>query len=291
MNWIIGRREFFMKKLLYLLGIIVAVLFVWEMYDRFAENRNVEDKPVVSEVVNRVFSAEGIKESDCIVEGYYYYGTNYLGEEGCHELLDEIAKKLGVNTEYEYYREKTDTGYTATLTKEGADSLLVLKLITVENEESENVISQKQYLSINLEINNSIDSAFHYQKNVASIIKNILEENESLENRNASDDDMSGNLSLSIKGKIYGLADIEQQKRIAKEMLKEFGAVEIFDNVVENKESDRGDMYSLYGYTKEISDYVSIGNQKINVNIAFNYDENNNETIIHIGSPIVNYDY
>lgn len=280
-----------MKKLLYLLGIIVAVLFVWEMYDRFAENRNVEDKPVVSEVVNRVFSAEGIKESDCIVEGYYYYGTNYLGEEGCHELLDEIAKKLGVNTEYEYYREKTDTGYTATLTKEGADSLLVLKLITVENEESENVISQKQYLSINLEINNSIDSAFHYQKNVASIIKNILEENESLENRNASDDDMSGNLSLSIKGKIYGLADIEQQKRIAKEMLKEFGAVEIFDNVVENKESDRGDMYSLYGYTKEISDYVSIGNQKINVNIAFNYDENNNETIIHIGSPIVNYDY
>lgn len=291
MNWIIGRREFFMKKLLYLLGIIVAVLFVWEMYDRFAENRNVEDKPVVSEVVNRVFSAEGIKESDCIVEGYYYYGTNYLGEEGCHELLDEIAKKLGVNTEYEYYREKTDTGYTATLTKEGADSLLVLKLITVENEESENVISQKQYLSINLEINNSIDSAFHYQKNVASIIKNILEENESLENRNASDDDKSGNLSLSIKGKIYGLADIEQQKRIAKEMLKEFGAVEIFDNVVENKESDRGDMYSLYGYTKEISDYVSIGNQKINVNIAFNYDENNNETIIHIGSPIVNYDY
>lgn len=280
-----------MKKLLYLLGIIVAVLFVWEMYDRFAENRNVEDKPVVSEVVNRVFSAEGIKESDCIVEGYYYYGTNYLGEEGCHELLDEIAKKLGVNTEYEYYREKTDTGYTATLTKEGADSLLVLKLITVENEESENVISQKQYLSINLEINNSIDSSFHYQKNVASIIKNILEENESLENRNASDDDMSGNLSLSIKGKIYGLADIEQQKRIAKEMLKEFGAVEIFDNVVENKESDRGDMYSLYGYTKEISDYVSIGNQKINVNIAFNYDENNNETIIHIGSPIVNYDY
>lgn len=280
-----------MKKLLYLLGIIVAVLFVWEMYDRFAENRNVEDKPVVSEVVNRVFSAEGIKESDCIVEGYYYYGTNYLGEEGCHELLDEIAKKLGVNTEYEYYREKTDTGYTATLTKEGADSLLVLKLITVENEESENVISQKQYLSINLEINNSIDSAFHYQKNVASIIKNILEENESLENRNASDDDKSGNLSLSIKGKIYGLADIEQQKRIAKEMLKEFGAVEIFDNVVENKESDRGDMYSLYGYTKEISDYVSIGNQKINVNIAFNYDENNNETIIHIGSPIVNYDY
>lgn len=278
--------SFFMKRILYLVGIIAMVLLVWEVYDRILENNTDEDRPVASEVVNRVFLNEGIKESNCVVEGYYYYGTNYLGEESSHELLDKIAKRMGVNTEYEYYREKTETGYMATLTKEAADSILLLRLITVENEEGLNVISQKQYLSINLEINNSIDSAFYYQKNITEIIKNILKENEELDNRNPTENDVSGNISLSIKGKISKLADVEQQKRISKEILKEFGASEVFEHIEEEKS-----MYSLYGYTDVISDYVSIGNNKVNVNVAFNYDDINDETIIHIGSPIVNYDY
>lgn len=279
-----------MKRVIYIIFIIALVFFAWELYDGYLEKNKVEDKPVVSEVVGRVFSMEGINKSECLIEGYYFYGTNYLGEDGSRELLDRIANKLGVNTKYEYIREKTDTGYVAILTKEGADSKLVIKLITVEKEESETVISQKQYLSMNLEINNSINSAFYYYNNIAKIMKNVIFENKD-NNENITEENINNNLTISVKGLIQGNVSIDEQVRISEKMLNEFGAKEVFDSINESADESKMKMYSLYGYSKGIEDYVAIGKEKININIVFNYNEENRETIIHIGSPIVNYDY
>ena len=280
-----------MKKVVYILCVIALVLFAWEMYDNFAEKNSAEDKPVVSEVVNRVFALEGINKSECLIEGYYFYGTNYMGEDGSRELLDVIANKLGVNTKYEYVREKTDTGYNAVLTKEGENSILEIKLITVEKEESENVISQKQYLSIKLEIDNSINSAFYYYNNIADVMEEILLSNEENNNQELDENNLNNNLTISVKGIVMGDISVDEQKRISKEMLNEFGAKEVFDSINESADESKREMYSLYGYAKNIEDYVAIGKEKINVNIVFNYNEENGETIMHIGSPIVNYDY
>ena len=279
-----------MKRFIYIIIVIALVLGTWELYDNYMEKKNVEDKPAVSEVVGRVFSVEGINKSECIIEGYYFYGTNYLGEDGSRELLDVIANKLGVNTKYEFIREKTDTGYIAILTKEGADSKLIIKLITVEKEESESVISQKQYLSINLEINNSISSAFYYYNNIAEVMENVISENKD-NNENISEENINNNLTISVKGLIKGNISIDEQIRIAKKMLNEFEAKEVFDSINETHDDSKMNMYSLYGYSKSIEDYVAIGKERINLNIVFNYNEENRETIIHIGSPIVNYDY
>lgn len=279
-----------MKRVIYIIFIIALVFFAWELYDGYLEKKNLEDKPVVSEVVGRVFSLEGINKSECLIEGYYFYGTNYLGEDGSRELLDRIANKLGVNTEYEFVREKTDNGYVSILTKKGANSNLIIRLITVEKEESESVISQKQYLSINLEINNSINSAFYYYNNIAKEMEKVISENKD-NNENIKEENINNNLTISVKGMIKGNISIDEQVRISKKLLNEFEAKEVFDSINESTDESKMKMYSLYGYSKGIEDYVAIGKEKINVNIAFNYNEENRETIIHIGSPIVNYDY
>lgn len=279
-----------MKRVIYIIFIIALVLFAWELYDGYLENKNVENKPVVSEVVGRVFGVEGINKSECLIDGYYFYGTNYLSEDGSRELLDRIANKLGVNTEYQFIREKTDNGYISRLVKEGANSNLVIKLITAEKEESESVISQRQYLSINLEINNSIKSAFYYYNNMAKVMENIIFENKD-NNEDIEDENLNNNITISVKGMIKGNLSIDEQVRISKNMLNEFGAKEVFDSINETSDESKMKMYSLYGYSKNIEDYVAIGKEKINVNIAFNYNEEDRETIIHIGSPIVNYDY
>ena len=176
------------------------------------------------------------------------------------------------------------------LTKEGADSKLEIRLITVEKEESESEISQKQYLCINLEINNSIKSAFYYYNNIAKVMENIIFENKD-NNEGFTEENVNNNLTISVKGIIKDNVSIDEQIRISKKMLNEFDAKEVFGSINETADESKMKMYSLYGYSKNIEDYVAIGKEKINVNIAFNYNEENRETIIHIGSPIVNYDY
>lgn len=279
-----------MKRVIYVIFIIALVFFAWELYDGYLEKSKVKDKPVVSEVVGRVFSMEGINKSECLIDGYYFYGTNYLSEDGSRELLDEIANKLGVNTEYQFVREKTDNGNVSILTKEGADSNLIIKLITVEKEESESVISQRQYISINLGINNSIKSAFYYYNNIAKLMESIISENK-YNNEDIKDENINNNLAISVKGMIKGNVSVEEQVRISKNLLNEFDAKEVFDSINETSDESKMKMYSLYGYSKNIEDYVAVGKEKINVNIAFNYNEEDRVTIIHIGSPIVNYDY
>ena len=286
-----------MKKILYVAAIAVVVLGVQKLYDVYGTREAKEVHAEVSDVIANVFNEEGIDESECDIEGYYYYGSMYLSEEGSHELLGKAADGLGVESEYEYYRERTSGGYTATLLKEGADSTLLLKLITVEKEENENLISQQQYISINLKLKDSIKSGFYYRKLIETTMKKLFRENEK-----NSDDYLSGgserhnyadNLWLSVKGKIYGAADVERQKKIAGSILDGIGAEQIFDNEenVGVKDDKSLIMYSIYAYTPDIDDYAAIGSEKINVNIVFSYDEENNITYIHAGSPIINYDY
>lgn len=286
-----------MKRIIYAAAIVAAVFGIQRLYDIYGTKEVKEVHAEVSDVIENVFNEERIDESECNIEGYYYYGSMYLSEEGSHELLSKIADGLGVKSEYEYHRERTSNGYTATLLKEGADSILLLKLITVENEENENLISQQQYVSINLDIKDSVKSGFYYRKLVETNMKKLFKENEE-----KSDDFLAtgserhgyaDNLWLSVKGKIYGAADIERQKKIAGTILDGIGAKQIFDNE-ENigvKDGKNLMMYSIYAYTSEIDDYVAIGSEKINVNIVFSYDEENNVTYIHAGSPIINYDY
>lgn len=286
-----------MKKLVYALVIVVAVLGVQKLYDVYGTKEAKMVHAEVSDVIEHVFDEEGIDKSECVIDGYYYYGSMYLSEEGSHELLSKIADGLGVKSEYEYYRERGGNGYTATLLKESADAKLLLKLITVENEENANLISQQQYISIQLEIKDSVKSGFYYRQLIENNMKKLFRENEEKSEgyplSGTERHSYADNLWLSIKGTIYGTADVKRQKKIAESMLEGIGAEKIFDNeeYIDVKEDENLIMYSIYAYTPEIDDYVAIGSEKINVNIVFSYDEVNNVTIIHAGSPIINYDY
>jgi hypothetical protein len=50
-------------------------------------------------------------------------------------------------------------------------------------------------------------------------------------------------------------------------------------------------LYVIYGYSKYISEYKKIGNQKINVSLAMNYNEEEQSTYIYLSTPLINEDY
>lgn len=298
-----------MKKIIYLLGVGITVLLVQFAYGKLATEKSVSANVIAENSLEKVFKNSNIHKADCEIEGYYYLGEKYYGESGSLELIDKIAERLGVNSEYYYDKYRTDAGSVAVMKKEGKSSELELELITTEYQESQNVIAQRNYLSVSLNIKGSLESGYYYKNLIEKTMKEICkEENDDKANsENISENDkkssntvngekaankdeevstsiISQNLYMVIKGKIYGEIDKGQENKIAKGILKSFQAKEIF-----NGQND--EHMNVYGYTEILSDYVAIGSDKININIAFSYNEKENITYVYVGSPIVNYDY
>ena len=298
-----------MKKIIYLLGVGITVLLVQFAYGKLAPEKSVSANVIAENSLEKVFKNNNIHKADCEIEGYYYLGEKYYGESGSLELIDKIAERLGVNSEYYYDKYRTDAGSVAVMKKEGKSSELELELITTEYQESQNVIAQRNYLSVSLNIKGSLESGYYYKNLIEKTMKEICrEENDDKANsENISENDkkssntvngekaankdeevstsiISQNLYMVIKGKIYGKIDKEQENKIAKGILRSFRAKEIF-----NGQND--EHMNVYGYTKILQDYVAIGSEKININVAFSYNEQENITYVYIGSPIVNYDY
>lgn len=298
-----------MKKIIYLFGVGITVLLVQFAYGKLAPEKSVSANVIAENSLEKVFKNSNIHKADCEIEGYYYLGEKYYGESGSLELIDKIAERLGVNSEYYYDKYRTDAGSVAVMKKEGKSSELELELITTEYQESQNVIAQRNYLSVSLNIKGSLESGYYYKNLIEKTMKEICkEENDDKANsENISENDkkssntvngekaankdeevstsiISQNLYMVIKGKIYGEIDKGQENKIAKGILKSFQAKEIF-----NGQND--EHMNVYGYTEILSDYVAIGSDKININIAFSYNEKENITYVYVGSPIVNYDY
>ena len=162
-------------------------------------------------------------------------------------------------------------------------------MMTVELEESEHLIHQSQYISVRLLIRNSVSSSFYYRKIVAQSIERLMVEQQ---NRYGTDEyekrrhQLIDSLNVSIKGKIHSFLEPSEQMQIAQGILEAMGAKKVFENVQEEEK-----IHSIYAYTDSIKDYVAIGKDRINVNVVFTYDEEENATLLHIGSPIINYDY
>lgn len=293
-----------MKKIIYAIVILVMILSVENIFDRYDQRQPT--KYDLTGVLVSTFDSAGIYESESTLEGTYYYGSMYLTEDSAHELLGRLADYIGVEGGYEFTRNVTETGYESVLYKEAEQSTVRLKLITVEQTE-EHLVSQQQYISVLLAIDNSVGSAFYYRTVVTKAMEQLFAE---LEKKTKVTDEYTvrahrliDSLDVSVKGKIRGYVWPEQQKEIAQGFIEAIGAEMIFDNLQEQvpirgdgdntteEAEDMPQLYSLYAYTPEIRDYVAIGKNRINVNVVYTYNAEENVTCIHVGSPIINYDY
>ena len=116
---------------------------------------------------------------------------------------------------------------------------------------------------------------------------------------------VNGSADISIKKSSTGeyfITDIELYKgfestsdyeKLMKQVLEEYGidthvTVSMKGSIATGQIQDS---YVVYAYAKSVKDSVSIGKNKINVNITMNYDETRGVTDIQLSTPIYNEDF
>jgi len=214
------------------------------------------------------FNKASLIDMSASIESFGQYGILYLSQDAKNTILKDIATKIGINN-YSIETTREDDNSTTTLSQTGQNGDVICKLVTVETVVEQNVIQAKQYIYINVILNNSIESAFSYEKIIKDIVKNL---------------EMDTKVTVNLKGAVKGKLDIALKNSIANTFINSMNV-----NVVAENKTD--DLYTIYGYTSDIDEYITVSSNKINVNIMMNYDEQKDETNVYVATPISSEDY
>jgi len=251
-----------MKKIM-----VFLIVAIWTFLGiSYLREQNVTDDGKMVEA----FSQTAFANEESVISMDGKYTGEYLGTEGAKALLATIATELGIDNNYEITQNRNDRQGELILTKKAKRAQTILKFITIEtNTQEDNIIDVTQYISAEIDLYDTAECALAYR----NMLKDVLEKNQ-----------VVGDVTLSLKGKYPKELNLEERNILADDLLKKLDA-----DVKTEQRSD--DMYVIYGYSKYISEYKKIGNQKINVSLAMNYNEEDQSTYIYLSTPLINEDY
>lgn len=90
-----------------------------------------------------------------------------------------------------------------------------------------------------------------------------------------------------IEGMVNGRLNEAQQQKMADKLFRQFGGGEVMNS----DGSSCLDYYVAYGYTCGIENSKKVNGRRINMMVAFSYDEKKNATRVVLGTPLINSDF
>ena len=245
-----------MKRAMY------AVIVLWAVLTAvYMTNMGRADKVSISTAFTDSADGEEWCELDTYIEGYGKFGVCYLTQEEKERLVENIASALGITSSYGLATVCEDEVNTTVLSKESVNGSVTIKAITQE--------PQAQYVYVNITVYNNIDCAVSYRELVEGMFDAM---------------GIQGNVNMNLVGSIEGTLNSTEKNELADGLLDRLGA----KVVTENRDND---IFTIYAYSKGAGSYITIGGNKINMNIAIGYDEEQDRTKVYLASPINSLDY
>lgn len=248
------------RKIWYLVIGLWALVFVCMA----AKNLLFNEEKIVDAFLENKYS-----EVVAGVEGFGQLAGGYLIEEERETLVKEAAGILGIKEPY-YLEKETDAGVEMVkLTKPSKNGTAEVSF-QVKTEEKDNLEQEaQQFLDINLELKNTVNSALTYGERIQQIFDLY---------------GIEGNVAVNYVGTVSGKMDMKEKNAMGDELLDKLSA-----KVVQEYRGE--DLFTIYGYTKMLDTYETVGGEKMNVNIAITYDETENKSRVYLATPYLMEDY
>lgn len=243
---------------------LVGLLWLLALLQMSGSAKNQDENKVIS-----AFSRVDYSESRCTLEISSSAGSGYYLAGEREELLKSFAADLGITMGYELSEVRDGGRLETSLKKDGKNGSTTLRFVSVEDREGEHDVEVENYFYAKLTIYQNLDSALPYKK----LMEDLLSEYR-----------LAGRVTLELTGICDSRLDLAAKDVITDEMMKKMGA-----KVQEGHRTD--ELYTVYGYTENVKDYVLINGRRVNINIAFSYDELTGRTFIYLGCPILLNDY
>lgn len=245
---------------------IYILLLVWTAaIVQFFVNKGVnrEDKMLEAMALADVTSYESE------ISAYGFYGNGYISDETKKQMLIRLAGKLGVTSGYAITEDDSSDGAVITFQKEGTEGDTKIQIVTMkESDEAGNVLYEN-YLSMEVKLHQKTELSSNISREIEELYLDI---------------GIEPVMNMYVGGISPGRMTEEEMEQEIEDffdlMHADVVCQEKFDNV-----------YTVYGYSSDLSNYVYQNDEKVNVNIAFSYDETSDETCIHMAVPFVDRSY
>lgn len=262
LNYIKDRiKQIFTKKQMKFTLYIVAVLWL-AVITQVGVNKLFKDSLRITEAFVKT-KTEDMKSS---IEVIAEYSNVFLSEEDKKNVIQQIADSIGLTIDGEIDVWKEDNRIEYTFYKKAKSATSEIKVVSMEQQQDETVKIQ-HYVFVRISVLKSINSIDKY--------KDIIEHTMKQLGVNSTQTTMeyagyyTGELSLERKQEIAYLLVNELQGEIAQEY-------------------DEGDLFTVYGFTGLLNDYVVSAGQKVNIQVAITYNEISDKTTVYLATPILN---
>lgn len=244
---------------------IYILLLVWTAaVVQFFINKGIDREEKMIEAI----ALYDVTEYESEISAYGFYGNGYISEGTREQMLIRLAEKLGVTSDYEITAEHSLDGDVVSFRKKGLEGDTLIQLVTMK-EETSGSYNYENYLSMEIRLHQKVDLSYAVRQEIEELYLSL---------------GIEPTMNLYVGGvKPGGISDEEMKRQTAEffDLMKaDFVCEEQFDNV-----------YTIYGYSSELDDFVYQNDEKVNVNIAFVYDESNDRTQIHMAVPFVDRSY
>jgi len=216
------------------------------------------------------FSVTNPQEISASVEVTAKYPLGDLSDKNKLLVLEEMADAIGLILDVEPEVTESETRQEISFFKDALAADTEVKVITLYKD---NIIGTGEpeaaavtYLYAKISLNQSLETVLAY--------KTLLEE--TLEDLSCTEI----STTIQLVGDYAGYLPLERRNEITADILDALGA----EVVYEYREHD---LYTVYGYTAGLDNYITVDNKKINVHIAMSQNEEHYRTVLYLASPIL----
>jgi len=197
------------------------------------------------------------------------YNKETLSEAGKEDIIYNLADAIGLEIDNDVTVLKEASRSESYYYKKAKKASTELKVSSVE-EKNGDTTKITHYIIARINISDKISSIDKYKNELEKAIKAIGVK------------DLQ--TTLKYEGSKDGNLSTEQKKELSKTLVKDLQGKIAMDY-------DEGDLYTVYGYTGMLNDYVESMGNKINIQIAITYNEVTNKTTVTLATPIINDSY
>ena len=246
------------KKKLYIVVLIWAAvalqIFITKRIDR--ESQMVTQ--VMSDGVENVTAAE--------VKLYAHYGDETMTEAARQKILQRVGEKLGIISGYDIITSTEGENTSTTFVKKGENGDTTIRLISMEQTNADGSTTQENYLMTEIALKNqSTENIYRCKEQLDQIYADL---------------GLSGSSNLYLCSQEKGRMTEDEMQKVTADFLETMHAKK-------RNEIELQDTLCIYGYSDNVPEYVYQNDHKVNVNIAFTYDEAEDITYIHRGLPFI----
>ena len=236
---------------------IYVIVLIWVAVGlQFIVNSSIDmEKTMVTEAMS-----DGVSNLDSgSIKAYGYYGEGVPELEKMKQVAVGIGSKLGITDGYtiEVNEDSQKNKRRLIFNKKGAYADTTISVASIDNE---------TYIITDIMFNETgVNSIYDYKTKLEKLYEEY---------------GMEPSSNIYLCNKYKGKLSDSQVAEMVNDYLQDMDAEIVMDN-------DYLGIRCVYGYSHEIKDYVYQDDKKINVNIVFTYDEENDITIVHRATPFV----